>query len=156
MGMFDTVYLKPPYACSNCGKEIGAVQTKAFEQTLDQFRISDSISHAEDIRIVKEELYCQNCRELPAGFVYLVVNRGILAGIADRLDDAWTVLPEMNLEQMILWYHEGKPWLTSGKRVTIPCPFPMQRRQFRVRSTGLWRSIRLRSTGGAVWRRRGP
>lgn len=106
MGMFDTVLVKPPYACSNCGQEIGSVQTKAFEQTLDEFRIGDCISHAEDIRIVKEELYCQSCRELPAGYVYLVVNRGILTSIANQLDEAWAVLPGLSLEQMILWYHD--------------------------------------------------
>ena len=104
--MFDTVYLKQPYVCSNCGQKVGSVQTKAFDQTLDEFRIGDCISHAEDIRIVKEELYCQSCQKLPAGYVYLVVNRGILTGIARKLDEAWTVLPELNLEQMILWYHD--------------------------------------------------
>jgi len=106
MGMFDTVNLDRPYECPNCGKGIDSVQTKAFERILEQYGVRDCISHADDIRIVKEELYCDACKELPAGYVYFAVNRGILVGIGSSLKEARGMLNDLNLEKIILWYHD--------------------------------------------------
>jgi len=106
MGMFDAIVLDRAYECPACGKEIESVQTKEFERTLEDYRVGDCISHAEDIRIVKETLYCEACGALPAGHVYFVVNRGILAGIAGTLKEARDLLNGVNLEKMILWYHD--------------------------------------------------
>jgi len=106
MGMFDTINLDRPYPCPNCGKGIDSVQTKAFERILEEYGVGDCISHAEDIRIVKEELYCDACKELQAGYVYFAVNRGILVWIGASLKEARGMLNDLNLEKMILWYHD--------------------------------------------------
>ena len=67
MGMFDTIVLDRAYECPACGKEIESVQTKEFERTLEDYRVGDCISHAEDIRIVKETLYCEAMRGVAGG-----------------------------------------------------------------------------------------
>jgi len=106
MGMFDNVNLGRSYECPNCGKGIDSVQTKAFERILEEYGVGDCISHAEDIRIVKEKLYCDACRGLPAGYVYFAVNRGILVGIGSSLKEAKGMVNDLSLEKMILWYHD--------------------------------------------------
>ena len=62
MGMFDTIIFDRPIPCPKCGAEIRSDQTKAFECTLDEYRIGDCIAHAEEIRIVGDELYCEACK----------------------------------------------------------------------------------------------
>jgi hypothetical protein len=106
MAMFDTIYFDKPYICSHCGAEIGSTQTKVFDQTLSNYHVKDCVSHAEDIRIVKEELFCYKCSKFKDQYVYLAVARGILVGVADTLHDARGMLNDMNLEKMILWYHD--------------------------------------------------
>jgi len=106
MGVFDTIYFDKAYPCSQCGAEIDSTQTKAFEQALSHYHVKDCISHAEDIRIVKEELYCNACRKLSGQYVYIAVHRGIVVGVADTLPAAQNMLNDMNLEKMILWYHD--------------------------------------------------
>ena len=61
MGMFDTIHFEKPIACAVCQAEIPSIQTKAFDCALDDFRIGDCIGHAEEIRIVRESLYCTAC-----------------------------------------------------------------------------------------------
>jgi len=62
MGMFDTIHFEKPIACAVCQAEIPSIQIKAFDCALDDFRIGDCIGHAEEIRIVRESLYCNACR----------------------------------------------------------------------------------------------
>ena len=50
MGMFDTLYFKPPIACTFCQAPISSTQTKALECLIDEFRIGDCIGHAEELR----------------------------------------------------------------------------------------------------------
>ncbi len=106
MGMFDTIVFDKAYICPQCGGEIASIQTKTFEQTLGNFRVKDCISHAEDIRIVKEELFCHKCTHFSGQYVYLAVVRGILVGVANTLQAARSMLDDLNLEKMILWYHD--------------------------------------------------
>lgn len=106
MGMFDTIKLDKPYECPICGKRIDSVQTKAFENTLEIYKVGDCISHAEDIRVVKEELFCDSCSTSAGIHVYFAVNRGILSGIATGLKEAKSLMNDLNLEKMILWYHD--------------------------------------------------
>ena len=82
MGMFDTIHFEQPIACVVCQAPILSTQTKAFECTLDNFRIGDCIGHAEEIHIVREGLYCDACHAYDQQFVYLAVYRGILVDIA--------------------------------------------------------------------------
>ena len=106
MGIFDTIVFNKAYTCPQCNAEIASTQTKAFEQTLSSYHVKDCISHAEDIRIVKEELFCYKCSSFGGQYVYLVVVRGILTGVADTLQAAQGMLNDLNLEKMILWYHD--------------------------------------------------
>ncbi|MBI5409374.1 MAG: hypothetical protein HZA14_08415 [Nitrospirae bacterium] len=104
--MFDTIYFDKPYLCPNCRAKIDSTQTKAFERTLTSFHVKDCISHAEEIRIVKEELFCNKCSEVTGRHVYIAVFRGILVGVGNSLQEARHMLNDMNLEKLILWYHD--------------------------------------------------
>lgn len=106
MGMFDTIYFDKPYLCPNCRAKIDSTQTKAFERTLTNFHIKDCVSHAEEIRVVKEELFCNRCSKFAGQHVYIAVFRGILVGVADSLQEARHMLNDMNLEKLILWHHD--------------------------------------------------
>ena len=106
MGMFDTIYFDQKYTCPLCGKEIGDIQTKEFENLLNYYHVKDCISHAEDIRIIKDELFCDACSKHTGKYVYIIVVRGILLGITDTLKAAKELLNDLNLEKLILWYHD--------------------------------------------------
>ena len=106
MGMFDTVYLDCAYTCPVCQKTIHSVQVKAFENQLETFRTKDCIGHAEEMRIIKEELFCDRCREDIKKSIYIVEGRGILLGITDTLGEAQRLLNDLNQEKLVLWYHD--------------------------------------------------
>ena len=106
MGMFDTIHFEQPLACSVCQAPIAATQTKAFECLLDDFRIGDCVGHAEEIRIVRERIYCNVCRGVDQPSVYFVVYRGILVDVALDLPAAEAQLRSFSFERLILWYHD--------------------------------------------------
>ena len=106
MGMFDTIYFDQKYTCPLCGKEIVDIQTKEFENLLNYYHVKDCISHAEDIRIIKDELFCNACSKHTGSYVYIIVARGILLGTTDTLKAAKELLNDLNLEKLILWYHD--------------------------------------------------
>ncbi len=106
MGMFDTIYFDKKYTCPVCDAEIASTQTKEFEQTLDEYHVNDCVSHAEEIRIIKDELFCDTCSKFTGKNVYIVVVRGILVGVADTLEEARELSNSLNLEKLILWYHD--------------------------------------------------
>ncbi len=45
--MLDTIIFDRPIPCLKCGAEICSDQTKAFECTLDDYRIGDCVARAE-------------------------------------------------------------------------------------------------------------
>ncbi|MCL0098208.1 hypothetical protein M1O19_06860 [Dehalococcoidia bacterium] len=106
MGVFDTIYLDRHYVCLICGQRIESVQVKQFENLLEDYQVKDCVSHAEDVRIVKEELFCSSCSKLAGTSIYLVANRGIFMGTARTLEEARRLLEDLNLEKLILWYHD--------------------------------------------------
>lgn len=106
MGMFDTIYFDKKYTCPACDAEIASTQTKEFEQTLDEYHVKDCVFHAEEIRIIREELFCDSCSKFTGKNVYIVVVRGILVGVADTLEEAKDLSNSLNLEKLILWYHD--------------------------------------------------
>jgi|GEM_PF-819811 len=106
MGMFDTVYFDKKYSCPECGEEIGSVQVKEFENILENYHVKDCVSHAEEIRIIRDELFCDVCSAYTGKNIYIAIGRGILLGIADTLDEARGLLNEMNLEKIVLCYHD--------------------------------------------------
>ncbi|MDD5435020.1 MAG: hypothetical protein PH343_06285 [Nitrospira sp.] len=106
MGMFDTIYFDQKYPCPLCGKGIGDIQTKEFENLLNIYLVKDCISHAEDIRIIKDELFCNACSKHTGKYVYIVVVRGILIGITESFNTAKELINDLNMEKLILWYHD--------------------------------------------------
>jgi len=106
MGMFDTIYLDKEYTCPICGRKIKSIQTKEFENILENYYVKDCIAHSEDIRIIKDELFCDNCLKGTGVNIYIVVNRGILVGTTESLEEAKKLLNDLNLEKLILWYHD--------------------------------------------------
>lgn len=106
MGMFDTIYFDKPYLCPKCRTKIDSTQTKAFDSTMANFHVRDCVSHAEEIRVVKQELFCNKCSESTGQYVYIAVFRGVLVGVTDSLQKARHMLNDMNLEKLLLWYHD--------------------------------------------------
>ncbi|HUV80408.1 MAG TPA: hypothetical protein VMW40_06265 [Candidatus Bathyarchaeia archaeon] len=106
MGMFDTVYFDKARTCPLCQGKIYSVQTKAFENMLEDFHVKDCIGHAEEIMILKEELFCDSCSKFTGKSIYIVVGRGILLGITDTLEEAKKLLNDLNQEKLLLWYHD--------------------------------------------------
>jgi len=105
MGMFDTIYFEKPYDCPVCNGKIDSVQVKDFENLLESYHIGDCVGHAEDVRIIKDELHCDNCK-FTGHNVYIVVDRGILLGTSLSLDEARKLLDSMSFEKLALWYHD--------------------------------------------------
>ena len=106
MGMFDTIYFEQPIACAVCQAPISSTQTKSFECLMDDFRIGDCIGHAEEIRLVREGLYCEACQAIDQQWVYLAVYRGILIDITLDRTTAEAQLRSFSFERLILWYHD--------------------------------------------------
>ncbi|MEA3281410.1 MAG: hypothetical protein U9Q68_02460 [Euryarchaeota archaeon] len=106
MGLFDTIYFDRAYTCPVCQEKIYSVQVKAFENLLEAFRVKDCIGHAEEMRIIKEELFCNRCREDIGKSIYIVEGRGILLGITDSLGEAQRLLNDLDQEKLVLWYHD--------------------------------------------------
>jgi hypothetical protein len=106
MGMFDTIYFEKPYDCPVCNNKIDSVQVKEFENLLESYHIGDCVGHAEDVRIIKDDLFCDKCREFTGQNVYIVVDRGILIGISLNIEEARKLLDSMSFEKLTLWYHD--------------------------------------------------
>ncbi len=116
MGMYDTVLFENPRECPNCGEKVESVQTKKFRKILDTYKVGDCIDHAEETRIAGESIYCRNCSERIDNFVYLVVDRGILVGIADTMEKAEKILAETNKEKLAFMYHDLYNQLRDERR----------------------------------------
>ena len=106
MGMFDTIYFGKKYTCPMCYGHIESTQVKEFENLLGDYHIKDCVSHAEEIRIIKDELFCDNCSKHIGINIYIVVNRGILLGTEESLEEAKNLLNDLHIEKLILWYHD--------------------------------------------------
>jgi hypothetical protein len=72
---------------------------------MEHYEIGDCMSHAEDLGVLREQLYCYACKERGA-YVYLPVFRGILLAAVDTLPEAKQMLDSMNIEKIALWYHD--------------------------------------------------
>lgn len=107
MGMFDTIHFEKPYSCPLCGAEIWEMQTKELGYPgLAHGYVKGTISHEEDFRIVKDELRCDACRKYEGRFVYVVIVRGIVVGVADSLPEAQNMLSSLDMEKLVTWYHD--------------------------------------------------
>lgn len=103
MGLYDTIVLEKEYLCPVCGRKVTSVQVKDFDAVMRTFRIGDCISDPDDIRVVKKELYCDTCKDLTGKHVYLTVNRGILLGSSQSLEEAKSLIDTFGVEKLILY-----------------------------------------------------
>lgn len=95
--MLDTIIFDHPIPCPQCGVEIRSDQTKAFERMLDDYRIGDCVAHAEEIRIVGYDLYCDACKAFTTRY-YLADYRGVLVGIEQERESAEALPRSFNME----------------------------------------------------------
>ncbi|KXA98236.1 hypothetical protein AKJ37_00775 [candidate division MSBL1 archaeon SCGC-AAA259I09] len=116
MGMYDRIQFDEPRECPNCGEEIESVQTKKFRKLLDTYEVGDCVDHAEETRIAGEDTYCSNCSERIDPLVYLVVDRGILVGVADTMEEAKQILGGTNKERLVFMYHDLYDRLREERR----------------------------------------
>jgi hypothetical protein len=88
MGLFDTVCIRPPRRCRNCGAEIDQVQTKVFEPALREFEVGDVITGSPVVSgVIREDLYCAACNETPQK-VYFAIWHSLLVGVCDNIEEA--------------------------------------------------------------------
>ncbi|KXB05290.1 hypothetical protein AKJ50_01330 [candidate division MSBL1 archaeon SCGC-AAA382A13] len=106
MGMYDTVHFDKPRECPKCGGEIRAIQTKKFEKLLIHYRVGDCVDHAEESRITREKLFCDNCSKHLEKYVYLAVDRGVLLRVTDTGEEAEDLLRTADKEKLLLMYHD--------------------------------------------------
>jgi hypothetical protein len=106
MGLFDTFRLPSPLPCPACGHPIETVQTKVLERTLNVYGVGDCAAHAEEIRVIRETAFCDACRHDTGIPLYFAIQRGILVGVERDLASAERRLADLNLEKLLLWYHD--------------------------------------------------
>lgn len=105
MGLYDTIVLDRRRHCRKCGAEIKDVQVKEFESALLTYRLGDCVSDPDDIRIFKASLFCGKCEEFTGEHIYVSVNRGILVGTLDNLEEAKGLIGSLSLDKLLLMYH---------------------------------------------------
>lgn len=135
MGMYDTLHFDEPRGCPECGEEIRTVQTKKFEKLLIHYRVGDCVGHAEESKITREKLFCDNCSEHLEKYVYLAVDRGVLLGVTDTREEAEELLRTAGKEKLLLMYHDlYEKYRGEQKSKRRYCSFLRQaRRWFRKR-----------------------
>ena len=104
MGMFDELRLEKPVICA-CGNAIKTVQTKHFDNALSLYSVGDVVMDGTDTHIFKEELYCENCRNI-SGYVYLIIKNGILIGTKTSIAEAEARLEKFDELDFLELYNE--------------------------------------------------
>jgi hypothetical protein len=113
MGMFDTIHLKKPLICPDCGTEEISIQTKHFDSCMADFKIGSVLSGSPIvIGIINETLWCNACHQAgkqPAESpVYLVVWHSLLAGVEQDLAKAEARLAAVDRLDLIAWLDEAQ------------------------------------------------
>jgi len=111
MGMFDTIRLKEPLLCPNCGAKHSEIQTHEFGDIMAVYGIGSVLSYAPvHSGIIKESLWCSHCHT--AGNeghspVFLVVWHSVLAAVEQDLARAEARLREVDRLDLIGWLDEA-------------------------------------------------
>jgi len=100
MSMFDTFLLSEPVTCPNCGTLINSVQTKEFGKLLVSYHVGDPVSHENDTRIIKEDLFCEKCRSSNDS-IYIVLFHGIYIGSSPSKQEATQLLNDTDAPSII-------------------------------------------------------
>jgi len=113
MGMFDTIHVKKPLVCPDCGTEIFSLQTKHFDNCLAELTIGSVLSGSPVwIGILKETIWCDVCRkagrQVAESPVYLVIWHSLLAGVEQDLAKAEARLASVDRLDLIGWLDEAQ------------------------------------------------
>jgi hypothetical protein len=113
MGMFDTIYLKKPLICPDCGAEEFSLQTKHFDCCMADFKIGSVLSGSPVlIGIIKETIWCNAChkagRQSARSPVYLVIWHSLLAAVEQDLAKAEARLAAVDRLDLIAWLDEAQ------------------------------------------------
>jgi hypothetical protein len=111
MGLFDTILLDPPLACSRCGAPL-ELQTKQFDSMMLTYRIGAIVRGSPVVSGILEDLgFCHECRREnreATDPVYLVVWHHILAGVERTESDAEARLVAVDRLDLIEWLDEAQ------------------------------------------------
>jgi len=112
MGMFDTIHVKAPLICPNCGAEARSLQTKNFDSVMAHYRIGSVLTGSQVLTgILKESLWCQTCHKAgkPSDSpVYVVIWHSVLAGVEQDLGKAEARLAAIDRLDLIGWLDEAQ------------------------------------------------
>lgn len=130
MGMFDTIILDPPLACSRCGSAL-VLQTKHFDPAMMTYRVGSIASSSPIVIGILEDLaFCDRCHREDREStdpIYLVIWHHILAGVERSEADAESRLASIDRLDLI-------EWLDQAQRAE---------REWRRRFRRLYRDVRL-------------
>jgi len=73
---------------------------------LANYRVSDCIAHAEELCIVRDELFCGQRQVFTDAYYYLAVYRGVLVSIEQKREVAEALPRSFNFAKLFLWYHD--------------------------------------------------
>lgn len=111
MGLFDTIIVNPPFACSTCGTEL-EIQTKHFDPALLTYRVGSVLSGSPVLSgILPETLFCPECHRAGRDYdrqIFLVVWHTILAGVERTEADAESRLVSVDRADLIGWLDEAQ------------------------------------------------
>ncbi len=113
MGMFDTIHLKKPLICPDCGTKVSSIQTKHFDSCMADFKVGSVLSGSPVLSgIIKETLWCNAChkagKQPTESPVYIVVWHSLLAGVEQDLAKAEARLAAVDRLDLIAWLDEAQ------------------------------------------------
>ncbi len=115
MSDFDTIWFGAAFDCPTCGEPIKSVQLSELRKEFEEpekrrgdIFIGDCVSHSEDVRIIKKELFCGLCsKNYTEKYVFFPIFMGILIGVTESLESATKMLTKMvSIERLSSLYHD--------------------------------------------------
>jgi hypothetical protein len=118
--MFDTIRVKAPLTCPNCGAEIFEVQTHELGDIMATYVIG-SVLNTTPVHtgIVKESLWCTACHNAGregSSPVFLVIWHSVLAGVEQNLANAEALMGAVDRLDLIGWLDEAQGEALRWKR----------------------------------------
>jgi hypothetical protein len=118
--MFDTIRLKDPLHCPNCGAATSDLQTHEFGDVMAVYGIGSVLSYSPvHSGIIKESLWCSDCHQggqEGRSPVFLVVWHSVLAAVEQDLDRAEARLREVDRLDLIGWLDEAQRRAATWKQ----------------------------------------
>jgi hypothetical protein len=112
MGLFDTIHLKKPLVCAECGAKEFSLQTKEFGRTMSDYRVGSIVRGASVLTgIVKETRWCSACHQAKQhgeSPLFLIVWHSVLAGVEQDLARAEALLAGIDRLALIDWLDEAQ------------------------------------------------